>query len=718
MGVKEQKLEFLSINNLIKENEELKKQIKNIKRGQKNVERRIEYENKKKYYSLFNKIADPVFIFDATTYKFLDCNESVLKKYGYTRDEILTMTPFDLHKPEEFDKVRESIENRSDDDSNILIQLTKDRRQRIVKLITEETYYEGNPAWITIVHDITEQKMFEEELQKYKSQLEEIVDEKTIEVLITNRKLENEIQERKKAEQIISESEIKFRNIIEKSLDGIMLIDESGSVIEWNKGQENIYGSERAMIVGKKIWDVQFQHEPKVTRVPKTAKKITTLWKNFFKTGNNPFENNLQVSLIERSNGELRDIQQLYFPIETDTGLMMACTTRDITAKLAMERQLFQSQKMEAIGTLAGGIAHDFNNILGAIMGFTELAIRKSETDSPLRKYLNQINTASKRATELVKQILTFSRRDKREKEPVQMSTIMKEAFKLLRSLLPSNMEFNSNIQAPNAFVLADPTQMHQVVMNLCTNAEHAMRGRIKRKLEVTLKETTIKPGQYKELKPGPYLLLSVSDTGYGIKPELIDKIYDPFFTTKKVGEGTGMGLAVVHGIVKSHNGHIYVESEVGKGTTFSVLLPKIIDVILKKEDQMEIIQGGNERILLVEQDPALIEAEKELLEELGYIIEATINSADAYKMFESKPNKYDLIITDFTMPNLTGLQLIKKIRAKDSKIPVILCTGLNEIVSKEEANELKIGDFINKPIDLINLAKIIRKLIEKNKSA
>jgi CheY-like chemotaxis protein len=244
------------------------------------------------------------------------------------------------------------------------------------------------------------------------------------------------------------------------------------------------------------------------------------------------------------------------------------------------------------------------------------------------------------------------------------------------------------------------------------------MRGRIKRKLEVTLKETTIKPGQYKELKPGPYLLLSVSDTGYGIKPELIDKIYDPFFTTKKVGEGTGMGLAVVHGIVKSHNGHIYVESEVGKGTTFSVLLPKIIDVILKKEDQMEIIQGGNERILLVEQDPALIEAEKELLEELGYIIEATINSADAYKMFESKPNKYDLIITDFTMPNLTGLQLIKKIRAKDSKIPVILCTGLNEIVSKEEANELKIGDFINKPIDLINLAKIIRKLIEKNKSA
>ncbi|MCK5056087.1 MAG: PAS domain S-box protein [Candidatus Aminicenantes bacterium] len=703
----------LTKSELFNEIKDLRQQIKDLKNSQKLKEKRTEQESRKKFLSIFNNILVPVFIYDAATYRFLHCNEVALEKYGYSRDEILSMTPFDLHKPEDFEKVRNSIDERSGDTSITFTHLTRDRRQLIVEVMTEEIYFDGAPAWMRVIHDMTERITMEEELRSYRHRLEEMLDEKTAQVLIANKKLREEIRERKKAELAILESEKKFRNMIEKSLDGVILINEEGTIIEWNEGQEHIYGTTRAMVIGKKIWDVQFQYEPKQKRVLDNYNKTKILWENFFETGANPFRNNLQVSKIERANADLRDIQQLYFTIETDKGTMMACTTRDITAQLALENQLFQVQKMEALGSLAGGIAHDFNNVLGAIMGYTELAIRKTAEDSPVMKYLLQVDTASKRASDLVKQILTFSRKTKKEKEPLQVSVIVKEVIKLLRSSLPAAVEVVTRAETDKTFVLADPTQIHQLMMNLCTNAGHAMRDK-GGTLEVRLTEEMVEAGAYKELKPGPHLRLSVSDTGYGIKPELLDKIFEPFFTTKKPGEGTGMGLAVVHGIVKSHNGNISVYSEAGEGTTFSILFPTIVNVIHKKDKGGGVIPGGSEHILLVEDDVTLMEAEKTLLAELGYEVTALTSSIEALELFRKVPDKFNIVITDFVMPKLTGIQLTREIHSLRPDIPVIICTGYSDVITRHKADSMGVDDVIMKPIDLSRVAKSIRKLIDK----
>jgi two-component system cell cycle sensor histidine kinase/response regulator CckA len=705
----------LIVEELRKENRELSEQIRETERIQKIREERREREYRMKYLSLINCIAEPVFIYDAITYKFLHCNEAAVDNYGYTKKEILDITPFDLHKPVDFEKVRENIDKRIVRWGNTYTHLTKDRRERIVEITATDIYFDGKPAWMSVVRDITQRNLMEEELQKYRFQLEEMVNERTIEVLLANKKLKQEIQERKKAELAILESERKVRNIIEKSRDGIILVDEYGSIIQWNSGQETIYGTKRAMVVGKKIWDVQFQHEPKTRRNEENHKKIKELWEDFFKTGINPFKNDLQVSRVERPDGNLRDVQQLYFTIETDNGVMMACTTRDITDKLLMEKQLTQTQKMEAMGTLAGGIAHDFNNVLGGIIGYTDLALRKTDRDSPLKKYLDQVLTASRRATDLVKQILTFSRSDDKEKkEPVQLSLIVKEAIKLLHSTLPETIEIISRIETKNCFILANPTQFHQVIMNLCTNAAHAMRdnGGI---MEVKLTEEDIEDPVYKGIKPGPHVRLTVSDTGFGIKPEHLDKIFDPFFTTKNPGEGTGMGLAVVHGIVEGHNGHISVFSKEGQGTTFSILVPIVVDFIHKQEKKGQDIPGGDERILLVEDDAYLAEAEKKMLEELGYSVTALTSSVEAFEIFQKLPDRFDIIIADYAMPKMTGLQLIRKIRSISPDIPVILCTGYSKVIQQQKIEPLGIEEIIMKPIELEFIANSIRRLLEKN---
>ncbi len=697
------------------ENQHLSEHLREIERIQKIREERREREYRMKYLSFINCIADPVFIYDAITYKFLHCNEAAVENYGYSKEEILILTPFDLHKPGDFEKVRANIDNRIVRWGDTYTHLTKDRRERIVEITASDIYFDGKPAWMSVIHDITERILLEEELHKYRFQLEEMVNERTLEVLVANKKLNQEVQERKKAELAILESEKKVRNIIEKSREGISLVDEKGSVIEWNSGQETIYGTRRAMVVGKKIWDVQFQHEPKTQRDEENYKKIEKMWVDFYQTGVNPFKNDLHVSRIERPDGNIRDIQQMYFTIESDNGVMMACTTRDITDKLLMEKQLAQTQKMEAMGILAGGIAHDFNNLLGGIIGYTDLALMKADKDSLLKKYLDQVLTASRRASDLVKQILTFSRgEDLEKKEPIQLSLIVKEALKLLRSTLPETIEIISKIEARDSFILGNPTQFHQVIMNLCTNAAHAMRSR-GGIMEVKLTEEIIEDAVYKGIKPGPHVRLTISDTGCGIKPEFLDKIYDPFFTTKKPGEGTGMGLAVVHGIVEGHHGHISVFSKEGQGTTFSILIPGIVDVIHKQEKSEQEIPRGNERILLVEDDDYLAEAEKKMLEELGYSVTALTNGVEAFEIFQKLPDRFDIIIADYAMPKMTGLQLIRKIRSISPDIPVIICTGYIKLIQQQKITSLGIGEIIMKPIELGYIARSIRRLLEKN---
>jgi len=382
-----------------------------------------------------------------------------------------------------------------------------------------------------------------------------------------------------------------------------------------------------------------------------------------------------------------------------------------------IQMKLQQAHKMEAIGTLAGGIAHDFNNILSAIIGYSELAIEKSKGHA-IQEDLQEVLIAGKRATDLVKQILTFSRQGgKVENKPVQVNLIVKEALKLLRSSLPTTIEIHANIQS-DSLVMADPTQIHQVLMNLCTNAAHAMRGG--GTLEVGLADVSLDSAftsEHPEIEPGLFIRLTISDTGNGMTSDVLDRIFDPFFTTKESGEGTGMGLAVVHGIVKSHGGAITVYSEPEKGSTFNIFFPVIKRRVQEETKGEEILPTGAEHILFVDDELALVSIGKNILEPLGYQVESRTSSIEALELFKAMPGKFDLVITDMTMPNLRGDQLAKELMEVRPDIPVILCTGFSSEINEEKARTIGIRAFVFKPFLKHDMAKTVRKVLDEAKS-
>jgi signal transduction histidine kinase len=381
---------------------------------------------------------------------------------------------------------------------------------------------------------------------------------------------------------------------------------------------------------------------------------------------------------------------------------------------LRIQAQLQQAQKMEAIGTLAGGIAHDFNNILSAVIGYTEIVLGDIPEGSHLHKNLQEVLKAGNRAKDLVKQILTFSRQSEQELKPVQIKHVAREALRLLRASLPTTIQIEQDLRSKSA-VLADPTQIHQVIMNLCTNAAHAMRNKGGR-LKIALLDVNLEGSfaqQHPLLSSGPYIKLTVSDTGHGMEASIISRIFDPFFTTKDRGEGTGMGLAVVLGIVKSHGGAITVDSDVGKGSTFHVFLPVIQEELNRKTVPTLSIPTGNERILFVDDEKALVDLGKQILERLGYKVTLRTSSVEALELFMEQPDRFDLVITDMTMPNLTGDELAAKLMNIRAEVPVILCTGYSERMSKEKAHEIGIKEFILKPIVMSQLAKTVRKVLD-----
>jgi PAS domain S-box-containing protein len=383
--------------------------------------------------------------------------------------------------------------------------------------------------------------------------------------------------------------------------------------------------------------------------------------------------------------------------------------------KKQVETLLQQAQKMEAIGTLAGGIAHDFNNILQSIMLNTELAQLENSGNNVVQHRMDEVLKASKRATDLVKQILTFSRQSEIELRPLKISLVIKEALKMLRSSLPSTIEMTTSISTEEDLALADPTQIHQVVMNLCTNAAHAMREK-GGTLSVNLEPVLIKPESaalYPELVPGPYVSLTVSDTGHGIDKNIIGRIFDPFFTTKERGEGTGLGLAVVYGIIKELKGAIRVVSEKGMGATFTILLPRIQRPVKTEAVEAPAIPRGTESMLLVDDEEGLLVAQKKIFERLGYRVETHSSSLGALEAFRSDPKRFDIIITDQTMPKMTGAQMAKEFMAIRPDIPIILCTGFSDVISEEEAKAIGIKEFIMKPIVISDIACKVRNILD-----
>ncbi|MEQ8169632.1 MAG: PAS domain S-box protein [Candidatus Eremiobacterota bacterium] len=382
-----------------------------------------------------------------------------------------------------------------------------------------------------------------------------------------------------------------------------------------------------------------------------------------------------------------------------------------------LEKQLRQSQKMEAIGTLAGGIAHDFNNILGSILGYTELSLMDVQEGSLIWKNLKECIKASLRARDLVKQILAVSRKSEGQKELLQINLIVKEALKLLRATIPSTIEIIQDIDKDPAAVLADATHIHQIVMNLCTNSAHAMSGR-RGSLEVSLKNIEITDKEshlYNELPQGPYVKLTIKDTGHGMTRDVIDHIFEPYFTTKKHGEGSGLGLAVVHGIVKSYRGEIRVESEPEKGSTFYIYLPRVITAIKEEIETKAPLPCGKERILIVDDEEILVNAMGKMLEKLGYTVIVKNNAYDLLGTFCKEPHNFDLVITDQTMPQMTGIELAGELTGIRPDIPVVLCSGYTDIISMEKARETGIRDILKKPVTLQDLAGALENLFRGN---
>ncbi|MBW2592921.1 MAG: PAS domain S-box protein [Deltaproteobacteria bacterium] len=508
-----------------------------------------------------------------------------------------------------------------------------------------------------------------------------------------------DITERRQAEKLLRESEEKFRSMMEAMKEPVYICSPDYRVEYMNPTMIQRTGRDAAgELCFKALHDLD--------------KKCP--WCMRDKTRADEY---VELDIVSPMDNRSYHLSQTPI-VHGDGSISKMSIFRDTTDLAKMEAQLRQAQKMEAIGTLAGGIAHDFNNILFGIFGYLEMALGDSPEGSPLRGHLKEVFKGAERAGDLVKQILAFSRRSEHEFKSVKTQLVIKDALKLIKSSLPSTIEISRYIRKDCGSVLADPTQIHQIVMNLCTNAYHAMQE-TGGKLKITLKEVelTVEDVEDSAVVPGPHVCLTVADTGPGMDHGVMARIFDPYFTTKEEGKGTGLGLAVVHGIVKSHGGHISVYSEPGKGTEFHVYLP-----VIKKESAPDKIaadspiQKGTERILLVDDEDVIVQMGRLMLERLGYHVTARTGSIDTLALFRTHPDEFDLVITDMTMPNMTGDKLATKLIKIRPDIPIILCTGFSELMSKEKAAALGIKGFLMKPMVMKDFSNVIRKVLDGGK--
>ena len=425
----------------------------------------------------------------------------------------------------------------------------------------------------------------------------------------------------------------------------------------------------------------------------------------------------LEIRIV-RPDGSIRHVNARSVPRKNDEGkvVQLIGTVQDITERKEMETRIRQAQRMEAIGNLAGGIAHDFNNILSPILGMAELLLRDLSPETREYENAKAILKAGRRGSELVKQILAFSRRAEHALAPVRLQNIIKEVLKLIRATLPSSIEIVERVQPDCGRLMADPTQLHQVLMNLITNAAHAVESQGGR-ITVQLSETTLEEDDVKhnEMKAGRHALLSISDTGHGISADLLPRIFEPYFTTKGKEKGTGLGLSVAHGIIREHKGDIRVQSVVGKGTTFDIYLPIMEES--REKDSLVILDPGHsprgvERILLVDDEEPVANFQTRMLQRLGYTVTSFTSSTQALSRFKKDPNAFDLVITDMDMPEMTGDLLARNLIAIRPDIPVIMCTGYSDKINRDQSKEMGIKCFMIKPVVASDLARKVREAL------
>lgn len=528
-----------------------------------------------------------------------------------------------------------------------------------------------------------------------------------------NHKLKLEVMERQKTELSLRENKTRLQIIVETSRAGIILVDPKGIITFANQGMADMFGCSLDEMIGSSY--PEHVHPDQRTTGDRRMHQLiageissVALERHYLRCDGTDFWGFLSGRRHEDDNGNL---------------ISLVGIIADITEQKALEYELRQAHKMESIGTLTGGVAHDFNNILGVILGNTEMAINDLQEWNPAYSKLQTIKSASLKAAGIIRQLLNFSRKTEYELKPTDAILVIKDALKFLHSTIPKNIELRSHFMVTRAIILADPIQLNQVILNIFTNASQAMEE-TGGTLEITVETTTLKDKIASDkansrnnynLPPGHFLKLTISDTGPGMDTQIIDRIFDPYFTTKEVGRGSGMGLAIVMGIVKSHGGRISVNSQPGKGSTFTIVFP-IVTAKPVAPEVNNIILTGSETILFVDDEELLVNMTQEMLESLGYQTKAVIDPVEALEIFKVNSEQFDLVITDMTMPQMTGVKLFEKLREIREDIPVIICTGHSSVLDEEKARKLGIAAFVMKPVGMEEISSTIRQVLDKTR--